>query len=547
MRNCVGFTASVSLIHLAGFTGMFKNILASSVLLLSVSALVSGQETLQWDPDPESADLPVSDASGTWTNDLGATVPIWKTFGTATINQFSNGDNVVFGGLPGGTFAPTVVSVQRDLFPVDLAVVAGSITVRQSGSSTSWRFVGDQVTSSSLSVGNLTAGGSGTVSVELNNQNTTGAISLLNGASLTSSNATSAALSATSINLAAGTSFINSVGGTSTFGSVTGAGQISNNGLGNIVVTGDSSLFTGMTTINSGSLTFNSGSNQLHTTVISGNGSLIKEGAGTLTLTAANTYIGGTTINNGTVNLGAGGSIAGNVSLASASSGLSFSHSDLVTFGGNVTGGVGSLSQLGTGILNLTGSNSVGTLLASNGTTLVNGTTNTSVGTTVSNGALLGGSGTLNSAVTVQTGGHLSPGNSPGTLNLSSLTMTSGSVFDYEINYSNLAASDLVNVTGLASLGSATLNLMQFSSGTINIGNTVTLMNYGSLSGIFSGWSNGSTHAFGGFDWTINYGSGSNSSITLSAASVSAVPEPSSVCLVGLAIGGLALRRRKRA
>jgi autotransporter-associated beta strand protein len=44
--------------------------------------------------------------------------------------------------------------------------------------------------------------------------------------------------------------------------------------------------------------------------VIGGNGSLIKNGATTLTLSAANTYTGGTTINDGTLALGLGGSLA---------------------------------------------------------------------------------------------------------------------------------------------------------------------------------------------------------------------------------------------
>ncbi len=68
-------------------------------------------------------------------------------------------------------------------------------------------------------------------------------------------------------------------------------------------------------------LTLNDGANQAFAGVIEGTGALVKDGSGKQTLTGKNTYSGGTVINDGTLALGAGGSLAdiGAVNLASAS------------------------------------------------------------------------------------------------------------------------------------------------------------------------------------------------------------------------------------
>jgi fibronectin-binding autotransporter adhesin len=88
---------------------------------------------------------------------------------------------------------------------------------------------------------------------------------------------------------------------------------------------------------------------------IDGVGALSKANAGTLVLTAANTYTGGTTITSGTLQLGDGstkGSIVGDVFDAGM---LTFDRSDTLTFGGIISG-TGGVNQIGTGTTLLTGS-----------------------------------------------------------------------------------------------------------------------------------------------------------------------------------------------
>jgi autotransporter-associated beta strand protein len=76
---------------------------------------------------------------------------------------------------------------------------------------------------------------------------------------------------------------------------------------GNSRIQSDSGTLTvsGTTALGANNLNVGGAGNTTISNVVSGTGSLTKDGAGTLTLSAANTYTGTTTINNGTVALGA--------------------------------------------------------------------------------------------------------------------------------------------------------------------------------------------------------------------------------------------------
>ncbi|MEN5278828.1 autotransporter outer membrane beta-barrel domain-containing protein [Brucella sp. TWI432] len=104
------------------------------------------------------------------------------------------------------------------------------------------------------------------------------------------------------------------------------------------------------------------------TTAITGPGSLIKEGTGTLVLAADSNYAGGTTVSGGTLQIGDGGT-TGRVDNAIINNGVvAFNRSDAVAMG-NVISGAGSVQQIGSGALTLTGDNTY-----SGGTTVSAGT-----------------------------------------------------------------------------------------------------------------------------------------------------------------------------
>lgn len=159
-------------------------------------------------------------------------------------------------------------------------------------------------------------------------------------------------------------------------GDISGGGVLKQLGTGTLILTGANS-YNGGTTVSRGTLQVGGGGTQGSITgpvmnngvlafnrsdvlgfggVTSGSGALKQLGAGTLILTGANTYSGGTTVAAGTLQIGGGGtagSIIGNVMNTAA---LAFNRSDDISFAGAISGS-GILKQLGSGTLTLTGTN----------------------------------------------------------------------------------------------------------------------------------------------------------------------------------------------
>jgi len=129
---------------------------------------------------------------------------------------------------------------------------------------------------------------------------------------------------------------------------------------------GTSGSITGNVTDN-GTLAFDRSDVVIFDGVISGAGSVQQNGAGTTILAGTNTYTGGTTINAGTLQIGNGGTVGSIVGNVTDNASLVFDRSDNLAFAGSISG-PGSLTQIGTGTLTLSGQNSY-----TGGTNILNG------------------------------------------------------------------------------------------------------------------------------------------------------------------------------
>ncbi|MBS0452124.1 MAG: autotransporter outer membrane beta-barrel domain-containing protein [Proteobacteria bacterium] len=203
--------------------------------------------------------------------------------------------------------------------------------------------------------------------------------------------------------------------------------------------------------VDNGTLAFNRSDSLGYANVVSGTGRLTQAGPGTLTLTADNTYSGGTTISAGTLQLGDGGTTGSVVGDIANNGALVINRSNAVTLPGAISG-TGTLTQAGTGTTTLSGASTyTGATAVNAGTLRVNGSIASPM-TTVASGATLGGSGTIGGSVAVQNGGHFAPGNSPGTLTINgNLAFAPSSQLDYEFGQANVPGgplNDLANVGG---------------------------------------------------------------------------------------------------
>ncbi|WBU31534.1 autotransporter-associated beta strand repeat-containing protein [Rhodopseudomonas palustris] len=135
-------------------------------------------------------------------------------------------------------------------------------------------------------------------------------------------------------------------------------------------------------------LTIAQSTNSILDQMITGAGSVKKTDSGVLTLTGSNSYLGGTTISAGTLQIGDGGTTGSITGRVANSSALSFNRSDTYTLDGVISGS-GRVNQLGPGTTVLTGNNNY-----SGGTTISAGTLQ------VGNGGTTGtiGSGNVNNA-----------------------------------------------------------------------------------------------------------------------------------------------------
>nr|WP_233503434.1 autotransporter-associated beta strand repeat-containing protein [Sphingomonas psychrotolerans] len=274
---------------------------------------------------------------------------------------------------------------------------------------------------------------------------------------------------------------------------------------------------------------------------LTGSSTLVKTDLGTLVLTGANTYTGGTAIEAGTL-IGNAGSIQGNVANAGA---LVFDQAAGGSYAGSVTG-TGTITKAGVGALNLTGANATkwsvtggslvttttlfsGDVALSGGTSLVFDQTaagtyagviggsgrlvlqgggavmltgdssafagSATVGNTLSVNGKLGGMadvlaggrlqgiGTIGSA---RIAGTVAPGNSIGTLTvMGNLSFLSGSTYEVEANA--VGQSDNIVVGGSAAIAGGTTVTVFAANGNYAANTTYTILTAaGGIAGTFA-------------------------------------------------------------
>ena len=192
-------------------------------------------------------------------------------------------------------------------------------------------------------------------------------------------------------------------------------------------------------------------------------GQVQQNGTGVVTLTGANTYLDGTIVSNGVLQVGNGGTIGtigtGNATVTAT---LVFNRSDALTFSGGVIG-TGLVAQAGSGTLTLSGAIN---LWNTNGDTAVYtaGTLAASNGTLVVTGGRVGGNVNVS-------GGMLSP-SAIGTIGSMALT---NAVTNTTMNIS----SGGVLVTVNKSLAPSNSVIMAANGNVVATGGTVKLASYG--------------------------------------------------------------------
>jgi len=209
---------------------------------------------------------------------------------------------------------------------------------------------------------------------------------------------------------------------------------------------------------------------------VGGTARLIIEAGGTVDITNHNSMVEvGSIEGAGTINIAGRGFYVGTLNTDT-------------TFSGNVIGAGGGMAKVGTGTLTLTGANThtAGTLISS-GRLIVDGSLSSFV--LINGGATLGGSGSVGH-VTASANGIVAPGNSIGTLNINgNYVAEAGSIYEVEVN--DAGASDLLNITGTATLNGGTVRVLA-EAGTYAPSTTYTILTAGG--GVTGNYSNATSN-----------------------------------------------------
>jgi autotransporter-associated beta strand protein len=510
--------------------------------------------------------------------------------GGGTLSQIGSGTLILTGG--GATYGGTVISngtLQIGDGGANGSIGAGAITnnsVLAINSSTNIAFANDQAITGT---GVLVQMGTGTTTLVANNTTYSGGTLISRGTLQVGSGANTAtdgSLGTGNVTNNATLAFNRGLASDTVSNNISGTGALTMFGSGGLTLVGSNS-YSGLTTIgsrytlqigtggtngtlgtgsvsNAGTLSFNRSDLYTASNAISGTGKLSQIGTGTTVLLGSNSYSGATTVTNGVLQIGNGGttgSIAGDV-VNNAT--LIFNRSDASTYSGTING-TGAVTKQGGGALTLAGANSYsGVTTISGGTLALSGTGSIgtgglNLGTTGSPGAFdlaalaagayslpatgnLAGVGTISGngkSLTVL--GAFQPGNSPGTVTVDTgftldLSNSGSSVFEITDPAYTAGTYDLVSGNGSMVFGGI-LNLA-FSGASYADGTDVLQLfaNTGGRSGNFS-----AVNATG-------LAVGQSATFNPATGFITVVPEPSTcaMALAGLAYGGWQMMRHRR-
>jgi len=257
-------------------------------------------------------------------------------------------------------------------------------------------------------------------------------------------------------------------------------------GTGNLTLTGSETIGSlasasanSTVTLGANTLTTGDAGNDTFAGVISGTGGLTKQGAGTFTLTNANTYGGTTTVSNGTLALSGSGAVA--------STTVSIGGAGTLTDDGDALADTAAVTNAGT--FTLTGNDRIGSLNNTGGVTNLNNNavltlsngTSTLGGTIAGNGGLTIVSSTANAGVALTYTGQTTVNNG-GTLNLSGNGAIASTVVDINTggtltnDGNGLADTAAVSNSGTFTLtGNDTIGNLDNTGGVTNLNNNAVL------------------------------------------------------------------------
>lgn len=497
--------------------------------------------------------------SGTFSGSTGASL---IKNGSAQLNllgansgQFTGGVTINAGNL---SIGDTVTAGAT--FNSNVALAGGGLLFRPSSGQT-LAYNGSITTSSGS--GAVTIGGNGTSIVDI-----TGGSSTFTGSTNINSgtlriSADNAWSSASATNLSSGATVALQVNANQTFLNLGGTGKV------DIAA--------------SKTLTVDTNTARTLSGVVSGSGALAKIGSSTLTLSATNTYSGGTSISAGTL------IVSNNTHLGNASGGVTFNGGTLQTNGGITANRTATFT--GAGTINTNGQNSTwsgalsgsgnftksgsGNLFLTGASPSFTGQTNVTGGSLIVNASLanssmvvngsgkLYGNGTIGAA-TISVGGTIGAGssvNGPGTLSASSITFTSvTATYDFLLSNATGAAGTgwgLMAVSGAWDFGNAPFTI---AVSTVNGGvfapasnfdpNAATQFLAATVAGGITGFVPGNA-TFNTSNFSNSFPGSFSASVTGNNLylnySPTAIPEPATTAaLAGLAALGLVAWRRQR-